>query len=167
MATYLARQELQRRTNILEVKDDDTDNLQFWLDLANGILSSIEFDETLDGFNVAMSFSVQRFVEVLVLNNLEEAIKTANRPFRSEKLGSYSYVKEPSVNIDNTDVFASLPPIVQAILNRYRKISGMALIRTTVFEEEIHNTATGVRQWHDLNDFELNLIRNQELQFEF
>mgnify|MGYP000737104408 CR=1 FL=1 len=137
----------QKRTKVKAIREtQDRDLVQYWIDLAESLLESIELDSSVAGYTFNMAFVVQKIAENLFLRNEEQVVIAANNLFQSERLGSYSYKKLP-ISV-NPDIFDQFEPIVKAIVSKYSKQALFSSVTTPVFTETIADHK-GIREYHD------------------
>ena len=72
-------------------ESDYFSRLDIWVDMANGLLSRFVYDESAPGFRSAMKVAAVAVVEQFYVQAQAEIVVAANRPFQSEKMGSFSY----------------------------------------------------------------------------
>lgn len=161
---FLTSTQLHRRTSIEELKEENADVVNFFLDTANEILADIEYDTGRSGYTNALSLAAQKLTEHLWINNQRDMVEAANRPFRSERLGSYSYTKDFGAEKPKS-MLDVLPPFVGFIVRRYMKNAAPKSIYTGIFREEERELTTGMRDYHDLLDAELALIEESDKTF--
>ena len=129
----LSLADLKIRTNVSQLLAEEDSLIQYWLDLGDSIIKTFELDSSVDGYGVNVSFAIQKTVEYLYIDNLEENTLAANSPFKSERIGSYSYTRfsgEKKFSLKD-----NLPPIVYSILSTYLKTNKPISYTTTVFND--------------------------------
>ena len=83
MPTYITLAEFEEYTS-LDV--DSSRPFTLWVGVANGILSTFTFDESLEGFEDAIKFVAVAIVEHFSVSADRDNILTANSPYDSEKI---------------------------------------------------------------------------------
>ena len=148
MATIgLTRKQLQARTNLVGLRQaTDEDTVDYWISVAEALIDAIDLDSSIAGYSINMLFIVQKVVEHLWINNDEQVTIAANVPFRSQKLGSFSYQLSPVQ--ERPDIFDNMPPIVKAIIRRYTKVPTQMTVTTPVFPQ-VDPDINGVVEYHD------------------
>ena len=146
MATYITLSEFK---DITSLDIDSSRPFSLWVGVANGILSTFTFDESLEGFEDAIKFVSAAIIEHLSVSSSREIILAANSPFESEKFGSYSYRKRKKEKDDS--IYSYLPISILYILNLFLKKSDPRIITTGVFKE-LPAPENGTRDWHQYVD---------------
>ena len=150
MAIGLTRQQLQARTKVIDLKEEnDEDTIQYWISVAEALLEPLDLDTSVAGYTVNMLFVVQKLTEHLWINNDEQVVVAANTPFASQRLGSFSYRLQPAP--DKISIFSSMPPIIQAIIKRYTKNPKQLAFTTPVFPQ-VDADSVGLVEYHDFLD---------------
>lgn len=168
MGTYLSVQDLSVRTKVTGLKDAEgaREQLAYWIDLAEALLNTFNLDSSLTGFASIAAFATQKVAEHLFVSNEEQIVIVANSPFRSERLGSYSYNKGPKIMDQKKEMFADFPVLVQVAISRITKEIIPLSIYSSVFREEKSGTVTGVREYQDMLDVEIARIDDSKGTFE-
>lgn len=145
--------ELKLRSRVVSLVAETDDVIQYWIALAESLLESFNLDSTLPGYETNIRFAVRKYTEYLYLEDDESTIVNANSPFKSERIGSYSYTRADPAQTQETDegFFAGLPAIVAAIIKRYLSGSSPVSFTTSVFRQTKPNEE-GVREYHDYLD---------------
>ena len=133
------------RSKLSELKSEEDDSIQYWIDLADSLIESFDLDSSLPGFDINIAFAIQKTAESIYVQNLESNILVINSPYQSERVGSYSYTKARPRD-DEGDIF--LPSIALAIVLRYLSSSDTSSYTTSVFVET-EPDKEGRREYHD------------------
>lgn len=165
MGSYLTRQQMQARTKVEGLRDVAGETTEFWIDLSEDLLNTFNIDSSSTGFTNIAAWVVQKIAEHLFVQNEEQIVIAINTPFRSERLGSYSYNKGPRTLDQKKELFIDLPTMVQVAILRITKHITPLSVYTKVFREENHLTETGVRNYQDLLDIEIARISNSDGEF--
>lgn len=159
--TFMDSQDLDKLTGVDELKEIDKDSKAFYVDLSNNLLLTLSLDSSRPGFALSLKYCALRLAESLFLSAQEDSVRVANKPYKSEKIGSFSYTRfDKSKSGGSSSLFDELPSIVQPIIKRYLKNVVVGSVSTRVFTEEEPNTINGDRQWFDLLDVQFqNKVR--------
>ncbi len=165
MGSYLSRQQLQTRTKVEGLRDVAGETTDFWIDLSEDLLNTFNIDSSSAGFTNIAAWITQKITEHLFVQNEEQIVIAINTPFRSERLGSYSYNKGPRTIDQKKELFIDLPVMVQVAVLRITKDRSPLSVFTRVFREENHVSETGVREYQDLLDIEISRINDSDGEF--
>ena len=133
MPSYLTSAEFD---SLSEITISDNTVKIVLVDTANGILDSYSLDIARQGFESAMKLVAVGIIEYLYTNKSRAAVMAANSPFKSERLGSYSYQRATPITstTEQKSVINSLPANIRFILSRYIK-SRAGIVTSEVFKE--------------------------------
>ena len=111
--------------------------IAIWIDVANGIIASFTFDEGKEGVASVKKVIAVAIIDYLYNKNTKRSITAAHNPYKSQRLGSYSYtISEGSTTTQQTQkLFDSLPPHIIYLLSIFLKESDDRITSTTVFKE--------------------------------
>lgn len=170
---YITKAQFMALTT-LSISDDDVPALDsdgggpeqwsvydVWVDMVNGVLGRFVFEEDAPGFWSAIKIAAVAMIEQLYGESREDVVITANRPFLSEKFGSYSYTSQGDTIATVTrqqreGIFTTLPPKAAFIIRLFLKQS-VGLRTTEVFKQLPPNEA-GISEWHIYLDSQLEAL---------
>lgn len=144
----LTTEDVQARSTSSAVLNTNVGSLQFYIDVAENLLSAMALDTTKSGYAINVQYAVLKLTEYLIINDQEELLVAISGPFAEERMGSYSY-KLRSLE-------SGWPPMVDKIIKMYRTIGTAAVMvfSTRVFPEFKVDPLTGYRPVHDHRDDE-------------
>ena len=151
MPTFLTTADFNR---ISDITIPANTPLAEWIEAANGLLSTYALDDTKEGFAASMRLVASGIVEFFYSKSRSDTIVAANSPFKSQRIGSYSYTRMTASDYGTIDVVESLPGYLLYILNRYLK-HGAIGVSTGVFKEL--PPEDGVREYYDGIDTDLDV----------
>ena len=127
--------------------------LEIWVQRAVARLSIYELDPNKhDGFEINMIIAIQKMTENLWHGFQEASIVQANSPFRSEKIGSYSYTRfDPRGISSGEEAEEELPVLVRVLIDAYLAEPDLVFSTTRVFQE-IDSDRDNVREYYDVLD---------------
>ena len=120
--------------------------LDRWIEAANSILSTFNFDESIEGFANSMVLVASGIVEHFYSGSRRNAIMATNSPFKSQRLGSFAYTLKTESNLQKAkgDIFENMPDYILYLISRYLKKPDPRISTTGVFQEAPANS-DGIR----------------------
>ena len=116
----------------------DTYPLSVWVGTANMVLSTFNFDTSTPYFDDAIQVIGTAIVDYFYTQHRREVVMSANNPFKTVKLGSFSK-SSGSQNTTTTNIteqiINSLPPLVIYLINLMLKEPDARIVTSRVFEE--------------------------------
>ena len=110
--------------------------LPFWIDAANAVMCTFNFEEGQKGFRSVAKIIAVGIIDYFFSVSRKNAVLAANSPFKSERLGSYAYTRfSPSDNNMQEGIIQSLPGHVLYLLLLFLKKGKPRSIVTRVFDE--------------------------------
>ena len=139
------------RSRLSSLTGEDSDTIEYWIDLAESLLGRLDLDQAISGFDVNMTFAVQKYTEYLYITNDEANVMASNSVFKSERIGSFSYTRfdnDVNIAVGDRNIFDSMPSIVAAIVRLYIRAVEPVSTTSPVFLETIVDPK-GRREYQD------------------
>jgi len=150
--------ELKDFTSLDGIRNLSDPRRQALIDRAEAYLDSLEeYDTTISGYTSIMEIAVYKVCQLLYIRDRQ--VEASAGIFKSEKIGSYQYIKS-----DNKDLnFLEIDPELAAYVTRYAKDS-IGITTTRVFRELDKNEDTGLRDYKDVYDKEFEYADDRGIQ---
>ena len=142
-----------KEISTLSLSDSDDLRLGLYVSSTNGLLSIYNYDETIEGFVDAMKVVAVAIIESMYYVSQRQTVMAANRPFKSERIGSYSYQRYDIAGEE--DVFQRLPGSVLSLWMGFLVKPEQIAYTTHVFKE-LPPDGSGNRDWHSYSDAEFS-----------
>ena len=146
----LTEAQLNSRSDLAVITAMDTATRNYWIDLAEQMLDLLDLNKSRSGFDTIFEYAVQILVEHLVVRNQESIVYAVNTPFRSERMGSYSYTMAPGI-VDSKSLFPELPALLRMIVKKFLNNADPIAYSTAVFYEALADSE-GISKYHDWVD---------------